>query len=59
MTKRWIPKIQPDKNIVEELSKAINLNKVLTSILVQRGMDTFDKAKQVFRPQIADLHDPL
>ncbi len=59
MTKRWIPKIQPDKNIVEELSKAINLNKVLTSILVQRGMDTFEKAKKFFRPQIADLHDPF
>ncbi|GAB1448099.1 single-stranded-DNA-specific exonuclease RecJ [Bacteroidota bacterium] len=58
MSKRWISKIAPDKNLVEELSKAINLNKVLSSILVQRGMDSFEKAKKFFRPQLSDLHDP-
>jgi single-stranded-DNA-specific exonuclease len=59
MTKRWRSKLEPDKNVVEELSKAINLNKVLTSILVQRGIDSFDLAKKFFRPQLSDLHSPL
>lgn len=59
MSKRWTPKIEPDKNVVEELSKAINLNKVLTGVLVQRGISTFDEAKKFFRPQLADLHDPF
>lgn len=59
MTKRWTPKIEPDKNVVEELSKAINLNKILSGILVQRGIKTFDEAKKFFRPQITDLHSPF
>jgi single-stranded-DNA-specific exonuclease len=48
MSKRWTPKIEPDKNVVEELSKAINLNKVLTGVLVQRGISTFEDAKKFF-----------
>jgi single-stranded-DNA-specific exonuclease len=59
MTKRWLPKILPEKNLVEQLSKLINLNKVLTGILIQRGVASFEIAKKFFRPQLADLHDPF
>ncbi len=59
MSKRWIPKIEPDKNVVEDLSKAINLNKILSGILVQRGIKNFDEAKKFFRPQITDLYSPF
>lgn len=59
MSKRWIAKIEPDKEVVETLSKAINLNKVLTSILVQRGVQTYEEAKKFFRPQLTSLHDPF
>lgn len=59
MQKRWTAKATPDRALVEELSSAINLNKVLTGILVQRGVDTFEKAKSFFRPQYTDLHDPF
>jgi single-stranded-DNA-specific exonuclease len=59
MQKRWTAKAAPDRALVEELSSAINLNKVLTGILVQRGVDTFEKAKSFFRPQYTDLHDPF
>ncbi len=59
MTKRWIHKQQPDPKIVEELSTAINVNKTLSGILAQRGIQQFDIAKKFFRPQYADLHDPF
>jgi single-stranded-DNA-specific exonuclease len=59
MSKRWTAKIEPDKDLVEALSKAINLNKVLTSILVQRGICTYEDAKRFFRPQLSYLHDPF
>jgi single-stranded-DNA-specific exonuclease len=26
---------------------------------VQRGIDTYEKAKSFFRPQLSDLHDPF
>lgn len=59
MQKQWRAKPEPDKKTVETLAAAINVNKVLSSILVQRGIDTFEKAKTFFRPQYAHLHDPF
>ncbi|MCU0421679.1 MAG: single-stranded-DNA-specific exonuclease RecJ [Bacteroidia bacterium] len=59
MTKRWIRKQEPEKQLVEELSSSINVNKVLSGVLVQRGIDSFEVAKKFFRPQYADLHDPF
>lgn len=59
MQKRWIPKPEPDKLKVEALASAINVNKVLSSILVQRGIDDFEKARRFFRPQYSQLYDPF
>jgi single-stranded-DNA-specific exonuclease len=59
MSKRWIHKQQPDPKTVEELSNTINVNKTLSGILVQRGIQQFDIAKKFFRPQYTDLHDPF
>lgn len=59
MQKRWIRKFEPDKKLVDELATAININKTLAEILVQRGIETFDAAKKFFRPQYSDLHDPF
>lgn len=59
MQKRWIAKPEPDKLKVEALAGAINVNKVLSGILVQRGIDDFEKAKRFFRPQYSQMHDPF
>ena len=32
---------------------------VLANLLVQRGIDTLEKAKKFFNPQLSDLHDPF
>lgn len=57
MQKRW--KIaQADRNVVHSLQTSLNIHPILCSILVQRGIDNFAKAKQFFRPQLSDLHDP-
>ncbi len=37
---------------------SLGINEVLCRILVQRGITTFDRAKNYFRPNLADLHDP-
>ena len=57
--KRWIIKRQGNKETVERLSKELNIGKVLTNLLVQRGITTFEDAKLFFRPAITDLHDPF
>ena len=59
MTKRWTQKTEPDIQKVDEISSAININKTLSGILVQRGVSSYEAAKKFFRPQYADLHDPF
>jgi single-stranded-DNA-specific exonuclease len=59
MQKRWRAKPEPDKKTVEALAASINVNKVLSGILVQRGIVDFEKAKNFFRPQYAHMHDPF
>ena len=49
---RWIIKDTPDLKKTKELSNALGIDPVLSSILVQRGIDNFDKAKHFFRPSL-------
>jgi len=48
-----------DENNVASLSKEININPTLANMLVNRGVDTFQKAKDFFRPDLDKLHDPM
>lgn len=57
MQKRWNI-LQADPPAVEQLSGSLGINPHLCEILVQRGIDTFNKAKKFFRPQLSDLYDP-
>jgi single-stranded-DNA-specific exonuclease len=59
MVKRWLHREIPPKEQVEQLSKAINTNSYLSSILFQRGIHDFEAAKKYFRPELEDLHDPF
>ena len=56
---RWKLKKEPDSTKVNQLAKELSIDKTLAKILVQRTIDTFDKAKQFFRPSLEDLHDPF
>ena len=44
--KRWVVKPQGDRAVVESLSAALGMPTVLTNLLVQRGIDTMEKAKK-------------
>ncbi len=43
----------------EELANELGISPILTQLLVQRGITTFAEAKNFFRPQLSDLHDPF
>ena len=52
--------VTPD--IVEKaqsLSQELSISPILGEILVNRGIDTFEKARTFFRPSMEDLHDPF
>lgn len=59
MKKHWAYSPSPPPEQVKNLSEALNINSVLTTILIQRGIDTFEKAKEFFRPSLDKLHDPF
>ncbi len=59
MEKRWVLKEQGETGAVESLAQALNVNNELANLLVQRGINSFEEAKNFFRPQLQDLHDPF
>ncbi len=59
MQRKWLRKSVPAQDKIETLSQHINVNSTLTSVLLQRGINSFDLAKQFFRPSLAELHNPF
>jgi single-stranded-DNA-specific exonuclease len=59
MNKRWSIKEVPADDDVNRLAAELNIDPVLSALLVQRGVNTFDEAKYFFRPDIRHLHDPF
>lgn len=57
MEKRW-KILQTDKQKTESLQRSLKISPVICSILVQRGIETFEQSKNYFRPELKDLHDP-
>ncbi|MBE9481954.1 MAG: single-stranded-DNA-specific exonuclease RecJ [Bacteroidetes bacterium] len=59
MEKRWHIKKQGDAESVKLLAEKLNINNHLANLLVQRGITDFEGAKNFFRPQLSDIHDPF
>ena len=59
MNSRWTLKPSPDPSKIQSLQEDLGVNKLIASILVQKGIDTFQKAKRFFRPSLEDLNDPF
>ncbi len=56
---RWTLKPKPDPILVKSLSKTLKVEPIIASLLVQRGVETFEEAEKFFRPSLEDLHDPF
>jgi single-stranded-DNA-specific exonuclease len=59
MEKRWVLKEKGDSEIVARLCEELSIDENLVQLLVQRGITTFDEAKDFFRPSLDKLHDPF
>ena len=57
MVKRW-NLLTADTGKIQSLHEALKINKALCKIMVQRGIDDFEKSKSYFRPQLGMLYDP-
>lgn len=60
LTKEKIWQIKTvDQEQVSALATDLKVNNTLCELLVQRGIFTYDTAKDFFRPQMSHLHDPM
>ena len=56
---RWTLKSKPEKEKVQKLQDELQVDALIATLLVQRGLETYDQAKAFFRPSLNDLHDPF
>ncbi len=56
---RWTLKPKPEPSKVEELKKSLQVDDIVATLLLLRGIDSYDIAKTFFRPSFEDLHDPF
>ena len=59
MSKNWIIQTPPSNSIIQELKQTLCISDVLAQILAQKGIHTYDAAKDFFRPRLDQLHDPF
>ena len=56
---RWTIKPQPQPEKIKVLQQALDIDASIATLLLQRGIETFEEAKTFFRPSLDDLHDPF
>src|SRR5690554_412023 len=58
MEYQWVIKPTPLPKTIRLLMEEVNLPRPLAVILAQRGIDSFESAKEYFRPSLERLYDP-
>jgi single-stranded-DNA-specific exonuclease len=56
---RWTLKPKPETKKHEALQKTLQVDALVASLLIQRGIETYEEAKTFFRPSFNDIHDPF
>jgi single-stranded-DNA-specific exonuclease len=56
---RWTLKPKPEASKQAQLKEALQVDDVVASLLLQRGIENYEDAKTFFRPSFSDLHNPF
>ena len=56
--KNWTKSDQPSIRKVNSLQADLKIPNFICSLLIQRDINSLDKAKNFFRPKLDSLHDP-
>jgi single-stranded-DNA-specific exonuclease len=59
MNKNWIIKAAGDDEKIKSLAGELGIELPLAQLLIQRNITTFQKAREFFRPDLKNLHDPF
>ena len=55
---RWTIKPKPESIKLAIMKKVLQVDDTVATLLLQRGIDTYEAAKTFFRPSFNDLHNP-
>ena len=56
--KHWIIRQDYDLETVENLAASLGVDRIIATLLVERGVGTFEEARRFFRPGLDQIHDP-
>ncbi|HEX9827338.1 MAG TPA: single-stranded-DNA-specific exonuclease RecJ [Flavobacteriaceae bacterium] len=56
---RWTLKPKPQPESVKHLREVLQVDEHVATLLLQRGLETYEDAKAFFRPSLKDLHNPF
>lgn len=56
---RWTIKPKPEQKNINALAAELNVEDLVAQLLLQRGISTYEQAKNFFRPQLEELNDPF
>lgn len=59
MEKKWVLKETGNRETIEHLKRVLGVDTRMANLLAQRRIETFEEAKEFFRPSLENLHDPF
>lgn len=59
MRPKWIFRPEPDEEVVDALSMSLGFGTFESKLLVLRGIDNYEKAREFFKPKLEDIHSPF
>ncbi len=59
MNKKWVIQTTPSNAEVERLKNELKISDIIAKLLLQKGIDSKEKAEEFLRPKLSDLHDPF
>jgi len=59
MEYKWVFNCDYDEETINKIARELAVPTILARVLLNRKIDSFDKARIFFRPDLENLHDPF
>ena len=59
MNKNWVIKAPGNEEEITSLASELGIDRPLAQLLIQRNIKTYKEAREFFRPDLSNLHDPF
>lgn len=59
MEKKWLMKNSANEEEISQLKEELKVDRIVATLLHQRGLRTFEEAHSFMNPDLNDLHDPF